>query len=86
MATTKFEVRQIDAWATSDGWEYNQTFKLFDFNCKSSNETRSFRRALNRHGITLTPKCETRCYDGDTIEVNVRRTQEPLFVAIPVID
>jgi hypothetical protein len=81
----KFEVRQVDAWGNGDdGWEYNETWHLFDFTARSGNEKRSLRRALNRHGITLTPRCKTYSPDGDMLEVVEIRTQKPLFCAIPM--
>ena len=81
----KYEVRQVDAWANEEEmWEYNETWRLFEFTAKGGNDKRSFRRALNRHGITLNPGCRTYSPDGSLLEVIERKTQKPLFVAIPL--
>lgn len=82
----KYEVRQVDALAScEDGmWVYNETWHLFDFTARGGDDRRSFRRALNRHGIMLTPKCQTYSPDGSLLEVIERKTQRPLFCAVPL--
>jgi hypothetical protein len=82
----KYEVRQVDALASCEEgmWEYNETWHLFDFTAKGKDDRKSFKRALNRHGIKLTPKCQTYSPDGSLLEVVERKTQMPLFCAIPL--
>ncbi len=81
----RYEVRQVDAWANCEGmWEYNETWRLFEFTARGGDDRRSFRRALNRHGITLTPKCRTYSPDGSLLEVIERKTRKPLFCAVPL--
>ena len=79
----KYEVRQIDAWNSPDGWTYNDSFRVGEFHTNARNEKRAFTRFLNRHGIVF-KKNRTRIeYDGDIYEIQDRKTKEPLFAAIP---
>ena len=79
----KYEVRQIDAWNSPDGWTWNESYRVGEFRTKARNEKRAFVRFLNRHGIVF-KKNRTRIeYDGDIYEIQDRKTREPLFAAIP---
>lgn len=80
----KYEIRQVSAWNDSDGWDYNETWHITDFQTKAKNEKRAFVKALNKYGITF-KKNRTRIdFDGDIYEITDRKTKEPLFAAIPM--
>lgn len=79
----KYEVRQIDAWNSPDGWTYNDSWHVGEFRTNARNEKRAFTNFLKRHGIVF-KKNRTRIeYDGDIYEIQDRKTREPLFAAIP---
>ena len=79
----KYEVRQIDAWNSPDGWTYNDSWHVGEFRTNARNEKRAFKNFLKRHGIVFL-KNRTRIeYDGDIYEIQDRKTREPLFAAIP---
>lgn len=79
----KYEVRQIDAWNSPDGWTYNESWHVGEFRTNARNEKRALTNFLKRHGIVF-KKNRTRIeYDGDIYEIQDRKTGEPLFAAIP---
>lgn len=78
-----FEIRQIDAWNSPDGWIYNTTYSLGSFTTAAQNERRAFYRALARMGIRFYRGRVRTEYDGDVYEIIDRKTGEPLFCAIP---
>ena len=82
--TTKFEIRQIDAWGNkNDGFEWNESFHITDFETSAKDEKRAFRNSLAKAGIYFKPH-KTEIYDdGEILELQDRYTKEPLFAAIP---
>ena len=80
-----FEVRQVDAWASPDGWEYNTVYNLGMFATKAKNERKAITGYLRRkHGIIF-KKNKTRFeFDGDNYTIVERATGCPLFDAILV--
>ena len=83
MEKTIFEVRQIDAWIYDNEWNYNKTFKLFNFKTSAKNEKRAFLNALKNHGIKFYRGKIQVTSDGSVYELINRKTKEPLFCAIP---
>ena len=79
----EYEVRNVDAWAGMEPgmWEYNETWHEFDFRTNAKDEKKAFRRALNRHGITLTNRCRVEDH-FECMEVVVRKTGMPIFCAL----
>lgn len=81
----KYEIRQIDAWGNKiDGYEINTSYFMGTMETAAENEKRAFTRYLaSKHGIIF-KKNRTRIdFDGDCYTILDRKTQEPLFIAIP---
>lgn len=78
-----YEVREVDAWNSPDGWTYNETYRLGSFTTAAQDEHRAFYRALARMGIRFYRGKVRAVDDGCIIEIIDRKTAEPLFVAIP---
>ena len=81
----KYEIRQLDAWGNKiDGYEINTSYFMGTMETAAENEKRAFTRYLARkHGIIF-KKNRTRIdFDGDCYTILDRKTQEPLFIAIP---
>lgn len=78
-----FEIRQIDAYMYEDEWTYNTTYNLGSFTTAAQDERRAFYRALARMGIRFYRGRVRAVDDGWTIEIIDRKTDAPLFVAIP---
>ena len=81
----KYELRQIDAWAdVDDGWTYNETWKLAEYETAAQDEKRAFLRQLHKLGISCKRgKCKV-VSDGSIYELVDSKTLEPLFCAVPV--
>lgn len=80
----KFEVREIDAWMDVDGWCWNTSWRLGDFETRAKNEKRAFCDYLRKTRGIVFKKNRTRIlFDGDVYEIVDRKTGEPLFAAIP---
>ena len=80
----KYELRQIDAWADCDGWIYNQTWKLAEYETAAKDHKTAFLRALHKIGVSCKRgKCRVET-DGSIYELVDRKTLEPLFCAVPV--
>ena len=80
----KFEIRQIDAWFDGDGWTYNESFRIGEFSTRVENVKRAFCRALHGLGVVFYRGRVVVVNDGDLLEVQNRKSGEPLFVAIPM--
>ena len=82
----KFEIRQLDAWGNKeDGFEWNDSFHIGFFETSAKNEKQAFRNALVKYGISFMPHKTKICDDGYILELQNRKTKEPLFAAIPQI-
>lgn len=89
MRKIKFEIREIEAWAepTTDGapaWSWNTSYNMGTMETGSRNPARALAAWLKRNrGIVFYP-ARVRYYDdGEIIEIQDRKTGEPLFAAIP---
>ena len=80
----KFEIRQIDAWFDCEAWTYNESFRIGEFSTQAKNVKRAFCRALHGVGIVFYRGRVVVVDDGDLLEVQNRKSGEPLFVAIPM--
>lgn len=79
----KFEIRQVDAWNSPEGWTYNDSYSLGNFVTAAQNERRAFYRALSRLGIRFNRGAVRAVDDGWNLEIIDRKTGAPLFAAIP---
>ncbi len=80
----KFEIRQIDAWAEAEGgWTWNNSIKVGEFQTRAADQKRAFLYAFHKLGIVCKRGRMAVVYDGDIYELQDRRTNEPLFAAIP---
>lgn len=80
----KFEIRQIDAWFDGEAWTYNESFRIGEFSTKAENVKRAFCRALHGLGVVFYRGRVVVVDDGDLLEIQNRKSGEPLFVAIPM--
>ena len=80
----KFEIRQIDAWFDGESWIYNESFPIGEFSTKAENVKRAFCCALHGLGVVFYRGRVVVVDEGDLLEVQNRKSGEPLFVAIPI--
>ena len=79
----RFEVRQIDAWASPEGWYYNNVFRMGTFMTRAKDERKAFTGHLRRKFGIVFKKNKTRIeFDGDNYTIIDRKTKAPLFDAI----
>ena len=81
----RYELRQIDALREDEfSWYYNETWKLAEYETAAQDEKRAFLRALHKIGVSCKRgKCKV-VSDGSLLELIDRKTEEPLFCAVPV--
>ena len=83
MKKYQYEIRQVDAMNDGEGWYYNETFKIGEFKTSAADHKTAFSKALRKIGIVCKRgKCRID-FDGDIYEVVERKTNMPLFAAIP---
>ena len=81
----KYDLRQVDAWNSEEGWNYNETFHIDDIEIGEGDEKRAFSRAFKKHGIVCKRgMCRWENIDGSIFELVNRKTQEPLIVVVPM--
>lgn len=84
----KYEIRQIDAWNSPEGWTWNESFHIGEFHSNAKTNKawkRTFTKALQHMGITFKlNRTLIDCQDGEILEIQDRKTKEPLFAAIPM--
>ena len=80
----KYEIRQIDAWLDVDGvWIYNETYHIGEYKTRADNE-RAFLNALHKLGIVCKRGYCRVIFDGDFFVLEERKTNCPLFCAVPL--
>ena len=79
-----FEIRQIDAWNDGEAWTYNESFRIGEFSTNAKNLKKAFCNALHSLGVIFRRGCVVVVDDGDSLEIQDRKSGEPLFVAIPI--
>ena len=80
-----FEVREIDAWMdTNETWIYNTSYLIGYFTTNAKDEKRAFTKFLKNNGIVFYKgKTNIDVQDGGCImEIQNRKTKEPLYAAI----
>ena len=86
----KFEIREIDAWTEpgpdDDGrpaWTWNTSYYIGDMETAAAKPQRALAAWLKKRGIVCYPARVRYHDDGDIIEIQDRKTGEPLIAAIP---
>lgn len=79
-----YEIRQIDALNDGESWYWNTSYNLGTFSTKANNHKRAFLRALHNLGIVCKRGACYVDYDGSIYELRERKTDMPLFAAIPM--
>ena len=80
----KYEIRQIDAWFDNEAWTYNESFRIGEFSTKAEKVKWAFCRALHGLGVVFYRGRVVVVDEGDLLEIQNRKSGEPLFVAIPM--
>ena len=83
----RFEVRQVEGWADEEnGWVWNTSFHVGEFGTDAETNhgiKTAFRRYLRKkYGIIFRPYMTIAEDYGDIIEIQDRKTKEPLFAAL----
>ena len=76
----KYEIRQIDAWFDGESW----SFRIGEFSTKAENVKRAFCRALHGLGVVFYRGRVVVVDEGDWLEIQNRKSGEPLFAAVPM--
>ena len=80
----KFEIRQIDAWFDGEAWTYNESFRIGEFSTKAENVKRAIYQTIQKIGVVFYRGRIVVVDEGDLLEIQNRKSGEPLFVAIPM--
>lgn len=78
----KFLVRQVEAWASPDGWDYNNVWNIGELRTNAKDERKAITSFLRKNGIVFKKNRTLIWFDGDNYEIVDRKTKEPLFDAI----
>ena len=85
-ATMTLEIRKVEAWRDEEnGWYYNSTIHLGTFNLPRDikNDKAAFLRRVKQLGYTCKRgRCRVENLNGDLLEIQDRKTGEPLIVGI----
>lgn len=80
----RFEIRKIDALKfEGEGWRWNTSYHVGEFKTNALDHKRAFLYALHKIGYVCKRGRMAVVFDGNTYELQNRRTGEPLFAAIP---
>ena len=78
-----YEILQVEAWADGDGgWTYNNAFRLGTMKTAAKKPEKAFRRWLSRKGVCFKKYATIAVDDGYVLEIQDRKTGEPLFAAV----
>ena len=78
-----YDVREIDAWIDPDGgWSWNSSFHIGTMET-AGDARRALTNYLRKHGISFKLNRTIIYDDGSVIEIQDRKTKEPLYAAIP---
>ena len=83
-AAAMYGMFQSDAWYDGEAWTYNESFRIGEFSTRAENVKRAFCRALHGLGVVFYRGRVVVVDDGDCLEIQNRKSGEPLFVAIPM--
>ena len=78
-----FDVREIDAWNSPEGWTWNCSFHMGYMATSAKDEKRALTAYLRRvHGIRFKLNRTLIVNTGDVYEIIDRKTGEPIIGAI----
>lgn len=79
-----YDIREIDAWSDSEsGWTWNSSYHIGTMETAAADVGRALTAYLKRRGIVFKPNRTIIYGDGSIIEIQDRKTKEPLYAAIP---
>ena len=85
MKKYQYEIRQIDAWNSPEGWTWNTSYLMGTMATSAENVGKALSRYLKQHHGIIFKANRTRTEtDGSMFEIVDRKTKEPLFAAIPM--
>lgn len=85
MSKYQYEIREIDAWNSPEGWTWNTSYYMGIMSTRAENVRKALSNYLkHHHGITFKANRTRTQDDGSVIEIIDRKTGEPLFAAIPM--
>lgn len=79
----KYEIRQLDAWLYDGGWTVNESYHIGEYKTKTDDK-RAFLHALHKLGIVCKRGYCRVIFDGDFFVLEERKTNCPLFCAVPL--
>lgn len=78
-----YEVREIDAWNTGDGWTWNTSYPVGDIETAGDVKRAMMAFLRKKYGIICKKGACRIEYTGDIYELQNRKTGEPFYAAIP---
>ena len=79
-----YDVREIDAWSDPEsGWIWNTSYHIGTMETAAEDVRRALTAYLKKHGIVFKLNRTIIYDDGSVIEIQDRKTKEPLYAAIP---
>lgn len=79
-----YDVREIDAWSDAEsGWTWNTSYHIGTMETAAEDVRRALTAYLKKRGIVFKLNRTIIQDDGSVIEIQDRKTKEPLYAAIP---
>lgn len=79
-----YDVREIDAWSDPEsGWTWNASFHIGTMETAAEDVRRALTAYLKRRGIVFKLNRTIIYDDGSVIEIQDRKTKEPIYAAVP---
>lgn len=78
-----YEIRQLDSYLYDEEWTINTSYYIGILSTAAKNERKAFTSFLKKQGIMFYKGKTIIEFDGDCYTILDRKTQEPLFTAIP---
>lgn len=79
-----YDVREIDAWSDPEsGWTWNTSYHIGTMETAAEDVRRALTAYLKRRGIVFKLNRTIIYDDGSVIEIQDRKTKEPLYAAVP---
>ena len=79
-----YDVREIDAWSDPEsGWTWNTSYHIGTMETAAEDVRLALTAYLKRRGIVFKLNRTIIYDDGSVIEIQDRKTKEPLYAAVP---